>query len=80
MKRLRRILLLLPALFAARLVLIVLFLLFAQGRSGQFDREQFILQTYKLNCDAYRYPYRVLWLASGARSEWRAWGDVIGCF
>jgi hypothetical protein len=78
-RRLRRILLLLPLLFTARLVLIVLFLLLAQARTRNFNREQLVLQTYRRNCYPYRYPYRVLWLARGEESDWRAWTGVVGC-
>jgi len=78
-RRLRRILLFLPLLFTARLILIVLFLLLAQSRDGNFNREELVLQTYKRNCFGFRYPYRVLWLARGKESDWRAWTEVLGC-
>ena len=80
MVKILRVLLALPLLFVARLALIVLFVLFTQARSGHFDRRQFVLQTYRRNCSAYRYPYSVLWLARGDyNSESSTWAKVFGC-
>jgi hypothetical protein len=80
MKWFLRFLVLLPALFTARLVLIVSFLLFSQYRSGEFDRDQFVLKTYKQNCLGYKYPYTVLWLARGETSGLKAWREIFACF